>query len=84
MLPRMSKVSLQNSLATKTAKRSRSEQKRKTEKFFNSISGSCQEEALQEELKAADQIKDDGEGSFPPFMHEELDEFNSVRFRVNE
>ena len=32
----------------------------------------------------ADQIKDDGEGSFPPFMHDDLDEVNSVRFRVNE
>ena len=80
----MSKVSLQNSLATKTTKRSRSEQKRRQEKYFNSMSGSRHEEPLQEELKMADQIKDDGEGSFPPFMHDALDEVNSVRFRVND
>ena len=84
--PRMSKISIPISMATKhtkAKKRSHSEQKRKQQDLFKSLSGS-DEAKLEEEKAALEKIESDGIASFPPFMHEDLDEVNSVRFRINE
>ena len=84
--PRISKISMHMSITTKhtkAKKRSHSEQKRKQQDLFKSLSGS-DEVKLEEEKAALEKIESDGIASFPPFMHEDLDEVNSVRFRINE